>query len=265
MGIPDNIAAKVLVAAASTCCKCEERGRRIQIHHIDDDPSNDDEENLAVLCFECHNETQLTGGFGRRLSSSQVRLYRDQWIERVARRRQQVDAIFIHRATTLGIPTVSHTHHQSADNIDSNRSDIGRYIDDLPGVLAEACDREKRVKAENGSMLDMKRAKFEVVELVQNIWLRLAREFQKLHFDGKSPTEFMEQYVQQRYRWHYMLAEPTGSGSGGSIAGLSASSGVLRDLKIMVSDTVDSIRGLGQSQRERELWHKSWESLGARD
>jgi hypothetical protein len=59
----------------------------VQIHHIDEDPSNDSFDNLAVLCLECHTETQLHGGFHRKLDGDQVTLYRDDWFALVARER----------------------------------------------------------------------------------------------------------------------------------------------------------------------------------
>lgn len=68
-----------MFSADRTCCICRQRGRPVQIHHIDTDPSNNDIVNLAVLCTDCHNDTQLKGGFGRQLDAHQVRLYRDDW------------------------------------------------------------------------------------------------------------------------------------------------------------------------------------------
>jgi tetratricopeptide (TPR) repeat protein len=87
--IPRGIAAKVMFNSDRTCCVCRISGRKIQIHHIDDNPSNNVMPNLAVLCLECHGETQVTGGFGRRLDAEQVILYRDDWHSIVAGQRLQ--------------------------------------------------------------------------------------------------------------------------------------------------------------------------------
>ena len=57
------------------------------LHHIDDDPSNSVGENLAVLCTDCHNETQVRGGFARKLDATQVRIFKTDWIERVSLKR----------------------------------------------------------------------------------------------------------------------------------------------------------------------------------
>lgn len=70
-----------------TCCVCRSPGKPVQIHHIDDDPSNNDIKNLAILCLDDHNLTQLNGGFGRQLDADQVRLYRDNWVQTVSQRR----------------------------------------------------------------------------------------------------------------------------------------------------------------------------------
>jgi tetratricopeptide (TPR) repeat protein len=87
--IPKAIAAKALFASDRTCCVCRIAGKRVQIHHVDDDPSNNEPSNLAVLCFECHGDTQTTGGFGRQLDADQVLLYRDDWHRIIANRRVQ--------------------------------------------------------------------------------------------------------------------------------------------------------------------------------
>lgn len=44
-------------------------------------------DNLAVLCLDCHRETQIRGGFDRKLDAAQVRLYKLDWIKRVETQR----------------------------------------------------------------------------------------------------------------------------------------------------------------------------------
>lgn len=87
--IPRVDAARVLFDSDRTCCVCRIAGKKIQIHHIDDDPSNNQLSNLAVLCLECHGDTQVSGGFGRQLDAEQVRLYREDWHSIVTMRRVQ--------------------------------------------------------------------------------------------------------------------------------------------------------------------------------
>lgn len=85
--IPREVAARVLFLSDRTCCVCREEGKPVQIHHIDDDPSNNALSNLSVLCFDCHRETQIRGGFDRKLDADQVVLFRDDWHALVSQRR----------------------------------------------------------------------------------------------------------------------------------------------------------------------------------
>jgi hypothetical protein len=90
--IPKEVAARVLFLADRTCCVCRTRGKPVQIHHIDEDPSNSVAVNLAVLCFDCHRDTQIHGGFDRKLDADQVVLYRDDWTRLVVQQRAREEA-----------------------------------------------------------------------------------------------------------------------------------------------------------------------------
>ena len=79
--IPDKIVTQVEFLSDRTCCICRIPNKGIQIHHIDENPSNNDIENLAVLCLECHSKTQMKGGFVRALSPEVVKEYNKSWRE----------------------------------------------------------------------------------------------------------------------------------------------------------------------------------------
>jgi Protein of unknown function (DUF3298) len=59
---------------------------------MDDDPTNNEGNNLAVLCLDCHRDTQIRGGFDRKLDAAQIALYKKDWLVRVLanREREQV-------------------------------------------------------------------------------------------------------------------------------------------------------------------------------
>lgn len=86
--IPRDIEAEVMFRNDRTCCICQKRKKRLQIHHINENPADHRLSNLAVICFECHDEVMIKGGIGRILSKSQVRKYKNQWEEVVATQRQ---------------------------------------------------------------------------------------------------------------------------------------------------------------------------------
>ena len=95
ISITPDTSADILFLSDRTCCVCRERGKRIQIHHIDEDPSNNSSSNLSVLCFDCHDETQVRGGFGKHLTAPVVTKYRDEWLLRVTQRRDEADQFAI--------------------------------------------------------------------------------------------------------------------------------------------------------------------------
>ena|SRR2546429_834492 len=82
--IPDQTAARLLVANNHTCCACQTPRKHVQIHHIDGDSSNCAEENLAVLCLDCHSRVTGDEGLGRRYSEIEVREYKRRWEEHCA-------------------------------------------------------------------------------------------------------------------------------------------------------------------------------------
>lgn len=100
----EEACAAILVASRRTCCVCRVGGKVVQLHHIDENRSNSDSANFAVLCLDCHNETQRRGGFGRQLNAAQIRRYRDDWIAAVTNRLMEAAADSSKDEVVLGAP-----------------------------------------------------------------------------------------------------------------------------------------------------------------
>lgn len=79
--IPQKLRDEILQKCNNQCCICQKDG--IQIHHIDGNASNNDEENLAPLCPNHHDEAGLNRQLGSRLSLKRIKMHRDKWYERV--------------------------------------------------------------------------------------------------------------------------------------------------------------------------------------
>jgi hypothetical protein len=93
--IPEEVAAKALFYSDRTCCVCRAPKKQLQLHHIDGDNSHNALENLAALCLDCHTETQIKGGFGRKLDAVQVRLYRDEWLDKIGRYSRERETVAV--------------------------------------------------------------------------------------------------------------------------------------------------------------------------
>lgn len=81
------------------CCVCQKRGDHI--HHLDSNRANGKEENLALLCFECHDEATRTTGLRKKLSAGEIRLYRDNHYETVEVKRRRDRAVVDERVDVL--------------------------------------------------------------------------------------------------------------------------------------------------------------------
>jgi len=51
-----------------------------QIHHIDESPSNNNLDNLAVLCVYCHQKVHTKAPFQRGFKPDHIKQYRDEWL-----------------------------------------------------------------------------------------------------------------------------------------------------------------------------------------
>ena len=69
--IPKEVANIALFLSNRSCCVCRTPGRAIQLHHLDGNRNNH-------KCLQCHVETLLKGGFGRKLNSGLIKLYRNE-------------------------------------------------------------------------------------------------------------------------------------------------------------------------------------------
>lgn len=83
--IPIEIETSVLVNSRRRCCICyglwpiiEETGVKAgQIAHLDRDPSNSTEDNLAFLCLEHHSAYDSTPSQGKGFTKDEVKYYRE--------------------------------------------------------------------------------------------------------------------------------------------------------------------------------------------
>lgn len=77
--IHPNTVAQLMFQNMHRCCICHEPRKHVQIHHIDGTPSNNEWENLAVLCVDCHSLVTGDQGFGKKYSAREVGLYKSDW------------------------------------------------------------------------------------------------------------------------------------------------------------------------------------------
>lgn len=84
--IPKPLERKLLYEAARTCCVCRAPRKPVEIHHIDQDPSNNVEPNLIVICRNCHDEAHTKHTMSKNLNADHLRHAKSEWLQAVAQR-----------------------------------------------------------------------------------------------------------------------------------------------------------------------------------
>jgi len=91
--VPTDIEADILFRNDHRCCMCgkgPKDGKRIQIHHINEDPSDNRLTNLAVLCRDCHDPLKDRLWMGRGFLETEVRKYKALWERAVRQKRKHL-------------------------------------------------------------------------------------------------------------------------------------------------------------------------------
>jgi hypothetical protein len=82
--IPVKVADRLMVANRHTCCICNQPRHPVEKHHINEDPSDNAWNNLAVVCRNCHGLVTQKGNLGARYSQGEVLLCKLRWEKRCA-------------------------------------------------------------------------------------------------------------------------------------------------------------------------------------
>ncbi len=87
--IPSKVGTEILFHSDRTCCICRDQSKKVQIHHIDGDPSNNHPNNLAAVCIDHHDEIHKKGGVTKGFSPLLVKRYKLDWEQAVRSQRIQ--------------------------------------------------------------------------------------------------------------------------------------------------------------------------------
>ena len=77
--IPKNVEYEILFKNDMKCCICHDKTKGVIIHHIDENPSNNSIDNLAILCQDHHDEVHSKGGLTKHITPQVLIRYKRQW------------------------------------------------------------------------------------------------------------------------------------------------------------------------------------------
>ena len=211
--IPEEIRDQILYNCDRTCCVCTVKGKSIQIHHIDEDPSNNALSNLAVLCLECHNQTLINGGFGRQLNASGIEKFKSEWIQRVASRRKSADEL----ASINSIIGTPRNHVDNDDYLEYKSQNDSKVLYEYLNKIIIVHKAQLMIAQTNwdsGINAKMNDASYDMIDFYQEVLVELATFYPKGHFNNKSPKAYFSEYISSRFLWHRLVLEPNGPGTG---------------------------------------------------
>lgn len=254
--IPEDISAEVLFQHDHTCCVCNQPGKAVQIHHVDDDHANNDLKNLAVLCLADHDLTQIKGGFGRKLNAAEVTKYRDGWVSRVQQRRVDADKLAVGKM--IGAEFRESAAVEAGWKQPSSKL-LATYVESLPDVLTQSYIQAHKLW-DTGSNRAMINGTKLVIDVLEQSWVHLSAWFSPRHFGGKSSAEYFSSYIASRYLWNYALEEPEADGSRGQDAHLMYVSATMNDIEGAVADTALSLGDKFVEGFDKKAWQTRWDS-----
>lgn len=264
--IPEDTANHARWLSDDTCCICHERGKEIQLHHIDEDPQNHVIKNLAVLCLECHNETQKKGGFTRRLTPSYVTKYRDEWLKTVDFRRKEADKNDIKRRVgEKSSDDQPRDKRQSRLDKRQSRLDFIQesnfefeviFIKSLPKFKTELLQQRNEKISGEVTTIDIVEAHREYIDALMSILTKIADFYHPEYFEDLSPKEFFEKIISERYSIYNMASEPYGKGTGGTIRSILSSTFRRKDVENLIEIMVEGLVGI--SDFDYDDWQQLW-------
>ncbi len=241
-----------MVASDRTCCVCRAPGLAVQIHHLDEDPTNHDPDNLAVLCLQDHDLTQVRGGFGKALTAAEVQGFRDDWLEHVRLRRARADELAVQAMTRAAAALPLQPHDRFV-------MPPAAFIASLPAIRKEAIGQARR-RWEGHTTADMLNYYGDYIEALLGILTALAAFFPSNHFDDKPAREYFSEAIASRARWHRAHLEPDGPGTRGTMIGPLAAAAVTTDVETMIADLVGSLSFDPDTEPDFTTWKAAWDA-----
>lgn len=86
IALKESLRLEILAKCNNRCCICQIPF--VITHHIDGDPSNNDSDNLAPLCPNCHGQAHSTSQLTTNLTPSRIKWLRDKWYEYCEKRKE---------------------------------------------------------------------------------------------------------------------------------------------------------------------------------
>lgn len=232
--IPDEVATDILFFSDRTCCVCNVPGKPIQLHHIDENPANNLYSNIAVLCLDCHNDTMIKGGFGRKLDAHQITKFRNDWLERVKKRKEAADNIASVKAVVGETHSGKTVFYKSTNDLDL----LVKYLNKIILIRRIQWELAKTTWNEN-TTADLLKQGITMISFYEEVLNELATFYPENRFGG-SPSRYFSEIISARFTWYHEISHPVQTAPGTMVI-VTVRSRVMKSLQVMVSEMVQKL------------------------
>lgn len=87
--IPQETVDKIMVLCKRKCCWCEDN-EATEIHHINKDPSNNEEDNLFPCCPICQKKFHANMPMARKITENELKMRRDNFYSQTSDYKPQI-------------------------------------------------------------------------------------------------------------------------------------------------------------------------------
>jgi hypothetical protein len=189
----------------------------------------------------------MKGGFARKLDAAQVAIYRDDWVKRVAKRRDRVDEIEARGMAHLTAPALAPLTMEPSL---ACRIGLEEYVDTMPDIRRAAYDAAR--EGWSASNAEQAEAYSQVIEVMRRMLVALTKFYPEGQFE--SADELVDSMIENAFRWHLNSARALGyPGSG---VGVRSGRRVLADVERFVEQLVKALGALNEKETSR--WLERW-------
>jgi len=244
-----------------TCCVCRERGKTVQIHHIDENPSNIVFGNLSALCTECHAKTQIKSGFGEKITPEAVIAMRDEWLNiQDLRRKVAIEMAMTQSINKAGLSKQVEQYKLHPVQLSILEKTATDYIDSLPD-FKKALLKQAQPNWDSGDAGVMLQQSYDYIDALKGILVVLARYCSPGKFPTKKPQEYFSEIISSRFKWHKITVEPLGNDADLSTLDIMCSARVMGDVEIMIENISMGIVASSDPEFERNSWSTQWSTV----
>ena len=93
----------------------------------------------------------------------------------------------------------------------------------------------------------------QVIDVAERLWLGLSSWYRPNHFGGLDASNYIQQYITNRFSLRHALTEPEGVGAGGTMLRPMIAYGVLLDVQALIVLTVRMMVGFSSLASKIDL------------